>query len=681
MNNKRKRILSPTSRKGEKIMKQPLFKMFMNDSNRKLHLLKHNISNSKDSSITNQIDNNNNDNNKKKIHHKNMHLNLQLFSFKILEAKHNSTPELYLKKTLNILIKRKKCHFVADFNEKIISMSQLRDYLKRYYTYEETKERIPKYVSYYKNYLNFFCRPFFVSYIINKKMVRHMEKVAQIFYNENYAEEEKKDEEEKSKKKKEKNIIIFSKKIMKEIEDGDVYTVVTSELAMKQIQKMNNKVSKKLTNSPKVNHENNVIKNINNIENNINPIQIDEISISDNNYKITPIKGLDGNIEINTNEIISELKNKDLIPQTSNSINLLIEELQSKEMKNESRNNKAESAKEIINNMHNNYIVIKGGKTTNNINININHLTIGQKVSLKKEDQSNKISNEIIPNNKDINTKNKVIKKFRNTNSNTKEQNQNQKSTNENNKEININKEKEKDKEKYKTKACTLTLPPPSHNSISRTNSVINKNFNQNFPKTINSNSLKQKKEIKSPNLLNKIYNGTSTSLHKYISFAKSNSSQNQLGKHTLYTNYSNRLNNIFKNMNYGISKPSKNINIIYQKNVGILTGERKRSISSMKNRQKRIIYSSLHFNGSNLQLLNLKNNIGTSKNSEHRSSSTDKRFIELKTKKDKIPLIKNKEDENKSSKKTLKVKGKHLNLQKLLNVFPKKNKNRVTDN
>ena len=202
MNNKRKRILSPTSRKGEKIMKQPLFKMFMNDSNRKLHLLKHNISNSKDSSITNQIDNNNNDNNKKKIHHKNMHLNLQLFSFKILEAKHNSTPELYLKKTLNILIKRKKCHFVADFNEKIISMSQLRDYLKRYYTYEETKERIPKYVSYYKNYLNFFCRPFFVSYIINKKMVRHMEKVAQIFYNENYAEEEKKDEEEKSKKKK-----------------------------------------------------------------------------------------------------------------------------------------------------------------------------------------------------------------------------------------------------------------------------------------------------------------------------------------------------------------------------------------------------------------------------------------------------------------------------------------------
>ena len=671
MDNKRKRILSPKNQKGEKIMKQPLFKMFMNDSNRKLHLLKHNISNSKDSSFSNQNENSD----KKKIQHKNMHLNLQLFSYKILEAKHNSTPELYLKRTLNILIKRKKCHYVADFNERILSMCQLRDFLKRYYTIEETKERIPKYVSYYKNYLTFFCRPIFVSYITNKKMVRHMEKVAQVFYNENYAEEEK-DDKEKSKKK-EKNIVIFNKKIKKEIEDGDIYTVVTSEAAMKQIQKMNNKVNKKIMDNPNSNNEKNVI------ENNINPIKIDEISIYDNNYKITPIKGIDGNIEINTNEIISDLKNKDIIPQTTNSINLLIEELQSKEIKSDSNNIKPENNKEIIKNMHNNCIVIKGGKTTNNINININHLTISQKASSKKDDEPNIISNE----NKNNNPKNKYIKKFKNSNTNTKERNNNQKSTNENKNELNTDKEKEKDKdkdkEKHKTKTFTLTLPPPSHNSLSRTNSVVNKNFNQIFPKTINNNNnIKQNIEIKSPSLLKNGYNGTVTSLHKYISFGKGNSSQNQIAKKTLYTNYSNRLSNIFKNMNYGTSKASKNINIAYTKNVGILSGERTRSISSMKNRQKRIIYSSLHFNGSNLHLLNLKNNIGTSKNSEHRSSSTDKRFAEFKMKKDKIPLIKYKEEESKTSKKGLKVKAKHLNLQKLLNVFPKKsNKTRVTDN
>ena len=671
MDNKRKRILSPKNQKGEKIMKQPLFKMFMNDSNRKLHLLKHNISNSKDSSFSNQNENSD----KKKIQHKNIHLNLQLFSYKILEAKHNSTPELYLKRTLNILIKRKKCHYVADFNERILSMCQLRDFLKRYYTIEETKERIPKYVSYYKNYLTFFCRPIFVSYITNKKMVRRMEKVAQVFYNENYAEEEK-DDKEKSKKK-EKNIVIFNKKIKKEIEDGDIYTVVTSEAAMKQIQKMNNKVNKKIMDNPNSNNEKNVI------ENNINPITIDEISIYDNNYKITPIKGIDGNIEINTNEIISDLKNKDIIPQTTNSINLLIEELQSKEIKSDSNNIKPENNKEIIKNMHNNCIVIKGGKTTNNINININHLTISQKASSKKDDEPNIISNE----NKNNNPKNKYIKKFKNSNTNTKERNNNQKSTNENKNELNTDKEKEKDKdkdkEKHKTKTFTLTLPPPSHNSLSRTNSVVNKNFNQIFPKTINNNNnIKQNIEIKSPSLLKNGYNGTVTSLHKYISFGKGNSSQNQIAKKTLYTNYSNRLSNIFKNMNYGTSKASKNINIVYTKNAGILSGERTRSISSMKNRQKRIIYSSLHFNGSNLHLLNLKNNIGTSKNSEHRSSSTDKRFAEFKMKKDKIPLIKYKEEESKTSKKGLKVKAKHLNLQKLLNVFPKKpNKTRVTDN
>ena len=61
----------------------------------------------------------------------------------------------------------------------------------------------------------------------------------------NYADEEK-DENEESKKKKEKNIIIFSKKIMKEIEDVNIYTVVSSEAAMRQIQKMNSKVNKKI---------------------------------------------------------------------------------------------------------------------------------------------------------------------------------------------------------------------------------------------------------------------------------------------------------------------------------------------------------------------------------------------------------------------------------------------------
>jgi hypothetical protein len=680
-NDKKKKVVSP-SQKGEKTMKQPLFKMFMNDSNRKLHLIKHNISNSKDSSVSNQIENESNT----KIHPKSVYLNLQVFSYQILEAKHNSTPKLYLNRNLDILIKRKKCHLLADFNERMMSMCHLRDYLKRYYTYKETEERIPKYVSYYKNYLTFFCRPLFVSYVLNKKMVRHMEKVAQVFYNENYAEEEK-EEKEKSRKK-EKNIIIFNKKITKEIEEGDVYTVVSSEAAMRQIQKMNSLINKKIPTKPNniednKKRENSIMKNKNNLDNNIPKIEIEELAFYDNNYKITPISDVDGNIEINTNEIISELKNQDILPQTTNSINLLIEEMQSKETKNESKKNKEENGKEIIKNVQKNCIVIQGGKTTNNINININHLTIGQKVSHHKDNQKNKSDkiNKGLDLIKNSNSKNKIVKKFRNINANTKDVNQNvnQRPTNEI-KEINTDKEKEtinNEKNNF-----VLTLPPPSHNSLSRTNSIINKKSSQILPNTISTQSIKYNKDIKNANLFKGGYSGSLTSLHKYIPFGKGNNSHHQLIKHSLNTNYSNRLSNIFKNMNYATSKASKNINVLYTKNPGILTGERTRSISNMKNRQKRIIYSSLHFNGSNIQLLNLKNNIGTSKNSENRSSSTDKRIIEFKMGKEKIPLIKNRDNEAKTYKKGLKLKGKHMNLQKLLNAFPKKsNRARSTDN
>ena len=513
-----------------------------------------------------------------------------------------------------------------------------------------------------------------------------MEKVAQVFYNENYAEEEK-EEKEKSRKK-EKNIIIFNKKITKEIEEGDVYTVVSSEAAMRQIQKMNSLINKKIPTKPNniednKKRENSIMKNKNNLDNNIPKIEIEELAFYDNNYKITPISDVDGNIEINTNEIISELKNQDILPQTTNSINLLIEEMQSKETKNESKKNKEENGKEIIKNVQKNCIVIQGGKTTNNINININHLTIGQKVSHHKDNQKNKSDkiNKGLDLIKNCNSKNKIVKKFRNINANTKDVNQNvnQRPTNEI-KEINTDKEKETINNEKKN--FVLTLPPPSHNSLSRTNSIINKKSSQILPNTISTQSIKYNKDIKNANLFKGGYSGSLTSLHKYIPFGKGNNSHHQLIKHSLNTNYSNRLSNIFKNMNYATSKASKNINVLYTKNPGILTGERTRSISNMKNRQKRIIYSSLHFNGSNIQLLNLKNNIGTSKNSENRSSSTDKRIIEFKMGKEKIPLIKNRDNEAKTYKKGLKLKGKHMNLQKLLNAFPKKsNRARSTDN
>ena len=140
-------------------------------------------------------------------------------------------------------------------------------------------------------------------------------------------------------------------------------------------------------------------------------------------------------------------------------------------------------------------------------------------------------------------------------------------------------------------------------------------------------------------------------------------------------------MKNMFKNINYGTTKSRKN-NIIYTKNIGILSGERSRSISNMQKRPKRVIYSSLHFNGSNIQLINLKNNFDMNKNSENKTHSINKRNeIDNKIRSDKIPNIKRKE-ENKANKlkiKDLNLKGKHLNLQKILNIVPKKTRTKST--
>ena len=148
--------------------------------------------------------------------------NLLFFSKKILEAKYSITPELYNSILLNNLIVKKRSHYLAYLNEIAINTNILKEQLKRFYIYEESKTRVPKYVSYYQNYLKFFCKPIFTDYFMNRKMVKHMEKVAQIFYNENYADEE--DNNSKENKNQKCNFKIFSKTINNEIDNCANFT-------------------------------------------------------------------------------------------------------------------------------------------------------------------------------------------------------------------------------------------------------------------------------------------------------------------------------------------------------------------------------------------------------------------------------------------------------------------------
>ena len=713
-NNKDKKDILFSNNNDNKNNQKPLYKIFMEqnkNNKKKLHLIKGNISESKDFQF--QWKNCEGDKTIRK------NLNLQLFSYKILEAMHNSTPEYYLKITLKNLIKKRKCHTLAYFNEISICTSTLRDYLKRFYTYKESKERIPKYVSYYKNYLLFFCRPFFINTLLNKQMVKHMEKVAQIFYNENYADED----EDKKKEKNEENIQIFNKKISEEIENCDVFTVVTSEAAMKQIQSINKKIIKnnefkkienninKFDNKLMANHNNNI-----HFLNNLKSIEIEQSTILQNSYKITTI----GEQKVNVKKKISfnmKKSNKDYInkEQPTNTLNIIINELDNnnnsnkkdnnindnclekiKEIINNPKNNNnniINEGKNLLNNINNNCIVIQGGKTTNNINIHINHLTIGHKYIAKNEKYNiiNGLSDLNNCSSKNINNSKKIIKKLKNKeqNNSIKERNTNKKVNNYISSSI---PQKLSIKDKNKNKNSSLTLPQPAQNMLSTITKKIAKicpspntinNYNNNYNQ-ININNLKNKplKETRNKSVFRGGYNsGYMTNLHNIKNnISNFSKSQQKFGRITINTNNTNYLKNVINNnmnINYGTTKMKKKNNIFYSKN--ILSGERGgRSTSNIQKRPKKVFSSILQFNGSNVQIFNLKNTIGNnSKNSENINIVSP---IAKEKKNDIIPPIKKNEniyykENNRGLKiKDYKLRGKQINLHKILNI-PQSNK------
>ena len=649
--------------KDDKKTKKQFFKMFIDENKnpkKKLHLIKSNSQNF-------HFKWKNCENDKNVNYNK---LNLQLFSYRIMEAKHNSIPEQYHRIVYNILIKKKKCHIFAYFNEISINTNTLKDNLKRYYKYQETKERIPKYVSYYQNYLLFFCKPFFTNFFINKLMVKYMEKVAQIFYNNNYADENEKDE--KNKKEKKFNFEIFSKKISEEIENYDIYTIINSQLDIK----INNN---KIKNKDKDNYKRN---------NDLNYIDIEQSTINGNSNIITMTQRYS-----NEKRVIDEEKNgnkendkenekKNAINlQNDNSISLLINELKNRDkykikgikniniIPNENKN--INKKNEIIKKSNDNYIVIQGGKTTNNINISINYLTIGQKL-ISPNNDSKKILSGITPINNKLNRKesfnsinsNKIISIIKKENTNNSFIKFKQISS----KKINNYIESASEKyniEKKKNKNSNLTLPPPTKNIVQ------NKKFIKIFPNTIkNSNNnnnyyhinnyIKRRdnplKEARNRSVFRGGYNSSSmTNLHKYKNVNMSEN--NKLGKITIYTNNTNK-NYIQSIINYGTSKIKNNIN--YNKNIVLLSGEReKRSSSNIYNKSKKVFSSIMKFNDGKIQYLKIKNDsnvISPMMNDIHKKQT-----------------LYNKIDNKDYKVKDLKFKKRNLNLNKFLNFAHKK--------
>ena len=641
---KNKKDIITLNHKDDKKTKKLPFKIFLdeNKSNKKkLHIFKSNKLYLKDS----QFEWKNCENNK----FNNNNLNLLLFSNKILEAKHNSTPELYFNQIYKILIKKRKCHFLAYFNEMAICTSTLRDYLKRYYTYEETKERIPKYVSYYKNYLLYFCRPFFTNYLINKKMVKYMEKIAQIFYNENY-DDEKKEKKYENNNNEEGKIQIFSKKISQEIENCDAFTIVNSEsVATKRSQKKNNKVK-------------------NNKINNINPLEIEQSTIIGSSNLISNLYTNEGQ-QIKSQKKKMTYKNNEMInSQNKNSICEIINELENnqnndyiKKINNigkiSNENKKMNKNADIINNPNHNCIIIRDGKTTNNINININYLTIGKKLLSPKENSKNIIKKFGSFNYNIIkNDNNKIITKLKSRDNdnnlfiNIKHNPNNNKI---NNYMENDAKKNNSIKDKNKKKSSALTLPPPAQNKLS----IINKKFIKLSPNTINNyhqlNNISKNplKETRNKSVFRGGYNIGSISIKNIFNVSKN---QSKFGK-TMNTNNTNHLKNIINNM--GTIKIKKN-------NCKNFERENGRSSSNIDKRPKKVFNSILKFNSGNIQMFSFKNNNNLSENINIISP------ISKKKNNDKFHLFVKKEPiYKKINGRDLKKKERHLSLNKFLNI------------
>ena len=634
--------------------KIPLYKIFMEENNtktkKKFHLMKNPsqsiiTTKNKDIQIQTNI---------------NMKLNLELFSYKILENKYNSTPELYLKNNLDILITKKKCHYFANFNEMGYNTSTLREYLRREYKLNESCTRIPQYANYYKNYLLFFCKPCFNQYTINKKMVRHMEKVAQIFYNENYADAEEENNEEKEQKSLEKKKLpkIFNQEIMKEIDNCESFTYVNSEAAMEQIQLINKKLKrseKEIKISQNNNNENQNIQK--NIIYPLSPLDIDQSIIIEENHKITPI--------FEKEEFIQKLKPKKKIifdmeksksnesnnklSQTSNSINQLLNEMENKKKSN---NLILKSIKDLNENpysfrkingilspanklVNNNCILIQNGKTTNNINININNITIGQKL-ISPNGSFNKIIKNLRElnnnyNNNNYNTK-KAIKKFKykETNNNSLLYLKNNKNTKKN---IKITKNQTESAPHTNIKFINkknglLTLPPQPLNILP--------NFQNNFTKKNNYT------KIIPNNLTNKTRNHSIFRLGYNSSKSNSNiyAKNKNFGRFTIHA--SDQIN--FKNI---------------LRNNEILSDNRTKNTNNVIKKSKKIFNSILNVG-------NLKNKLDSYKNSENGILS---------------PIHGNKKELvlNRMKIKELKLKEKQLNLHKILNLVPNNKRSKST--
>lgn len=151
------------------------------------------------------------------IRQKKQFKSIQSLSYTILSA-HSIPKNQFNIYVISSILNEKTNHYNSMFNDMKTFISPI-EYLKRYYITKESKERLSKYFCYYKNYLHFFCRPNISDLKMNSVMMKNMEKVAQVFYNNNYNNtKENNNHNKNSNKNKKHQNLLFTEGVVGEIE-------------------------------------------------------------------------------------------------------------------------------------------------------------------------------------------------------------------------------------------------------------------------------------------------------------------------------------------------------------------------------------------------------------------------------------------------------------------------------
>ena len=255
----------------------------------------------------------------------------------------------YIGLIMENLIFNKNSHLVTMFKDYMI-IDYVEEFFKRFYSSKETKERIPKFALFYKNYLTYFCTPTIKEKYSNGLIHNRFEKKAELFYNANYrnkknkesseqenglyedsdsSDEEKEDEEEQSISKIEKTI--FNETIKNKIAND---TPINNSMALPEtVNKIKMKDNLLVTNSNEsslkniitgmtVNKNNLFGKNNNNINHNNYLYQSRNKCVKKINENLISSKSKNENINYisNNNIVINNVPNSKNNLESSSSL-------------------------------------------------------------------------------------------------------------------------------------------------------------------------------------------------------------------------------------------------------------------------------------------------------------------------------------------------------------------------